>query len=64
MQLPVSSNLFDTFGGGGPTGGTSGMSTIGSGNQMIVPQMSTSCPANVKNEIGVISPGDQGMIGM
>ena len=59
MQLPVSSNLFDTFGGGGATpGGTNGMGSMGSVTPtLVVPQMSASCPANVKNEMGIMSPG-------
>ena len=68
FQLPVSSNLFDTFGGGGSGGsggggggtaaaGSGGMSSLGTGSNMVVPQMSASCPANVKNEMGVMSPG-------
>ena len=32
---------------------------MGSGTTMVVPQMSASCPANVKNERGVMSPSGQ-----
>jgi len=54
-QLPISSNLFDTFGGGGATANTTGgMNAMGSGGDPVVP----SCPTNIK-ESRIISPGEE-----
>ena len=62
VQLPVSSNLFDQFGGGGG-GGASGVSgAMGSGGPgtVVIPQMSASCPSNMKEEQRT---GEQGYLG-
>lgn len=40
--------------------GTNGMGSMGSVTPtLVVPQMSASCPANVKNEMGIMSPGGE-----
>lgn len=58
LQLPVNSNLFDTFGGGGVGGGTAGLGNLGAGSPMVVAQISSSCPANVKNERSMMAQGE------
>ena len=59
-------NLFDQFGGSG--GGMPNMMNnrcVGAGNPgtVVIPQMSASCPAYVKEEIRALTPGEQGILG-
>ena len=45
QQLPVNTNLFDTFGNH-----AHGLNSGGGASPIVMPQISASCPANVKEE--------------
>ena len=49
-QLPVTSNLFDTFGGMGMVTPNGPAVSGTGGGPLVMPQMSASCPTNVKEE--------------
>ena len=55
QQLPVNTNLFDTFGNH-----THGMGSGGGASPIVMSQISASCPANMKED-GMVTPGEYGM---
>ena len=59
--MPVTSNLFDQFGGGGVTSIVGGVTGSGNPATVVIPKMSTSCPANVKEEMRTLTP--EGLLG-